>query len=293
MTVQAQPTVALIILTLNASSYVLPLFNSIAQQTQQPDHILVIDSDSKDNTTQLLKAYSQVQIHSIPKNTFSHGGTRRLATELVNADIYIFMTQDALPATPTTFENIIQALLSNPMIGCAYGKQLPHTEANPLSKHLRLFNYPAQSQCKSIADKNKYCIKTCFNSDSFSAYKKSALHAIDGFPQHATFGEDVYVAAKMLLQGWCIQYAANAPVFNSHNLTLKQEFQRYLAIGRFHRQEQWLIQTFATPTSEGLKFIFSEICYLFKTHNLHWLPKACASWVAKFISYKFGRIFSL
>src|SRR3990167_1391790 len=288
MTDQTNPTIALVILTLNASSYILPLFNSIAQQTRQPDRILVIDSSSSDNTIALLRAYPTAQTHIISQQAFDHDGTRQLATELIDADIYIFMTQDALPATPTTFENIIQALLSSSHIGCAYGKQLPHAGANPLGKHLRLFNYPERSQLKSMADKAQYGIKTCFNSDSFAAYKKSALQAIGGFPRHSIFGEDVYVAAKMLLHGLQIHYAATATVLHSHNFTLKQEFQRYIAIGTFHRQERWIVEEFTTATDEGLKFIFSEVRYLIRTGKIHWLPRAFASWIVKFIGYKLG-----
>ena len=221
---------ALIIPILNASKEIPVLFDAIAKQTKQPQHILVIDSSSTDNTRELLSHYP-VKVHVIPKHTFDHGGTRQLGTQLIDADIYLFLTQDAIPAHAECFENLINALLQQDTIGCAYGRQLPHADANPLSAHARQFNYPSQSSIKSYADKEKYGVKTYFNSNSFAAYKKIALQKIGGFPSTLILGEDVYVAGKMLMQGYSIHYAADACVYHSHNFNLRQEFHRYFSIG--------------------------------------------------------------
>lgn len=281
------PTCALVILTWNAESYIERLFERIATQTLQPNQILVIDSSSTDQTRSLLTKYP-VQLHVIPQAAFDHGGTRRLAQSLVDADIYIYMTQDALPANPDTFKYLTAALENDPKAGCAYARQLPHTDANPLAAHLRLFNYPPISQSKTLADVPRLGIKTCFNSDSCAAYKKSALNAVGGFPAQAPMAEDVIVAAKMLLHGLGIQYVAEALVHHSHNFNLRQEFQRYFSIGAFHRRENWMIEQFQTPTREGFKFIRSEVAYLIRTKQWHWIPYAMCTWLAKWTGYKLG-----
>lgn len=284
-----QPSLALVILTWNASRYIPALFDGILKQTKQPDHILVIDSSSSDHTIELLNRYS-VRIHCIPQKEFNHGGTRQLATQLVKADTYIFMTQDAIPATPHTFEKLLQGLYAADDIGCAYGRQLPAADANPLGAHLRLFNYPAESYVRTYQDTPRFGIKTCFNSNSFSAYKKYALDSIGGFPADISLGEDVYAAAKMLTRGFNVAYCADATVIHSHNFNLKQEFQRYVAIGQFHRQEKWILEQFNNPDKEGFKYIASELRYLLKMKQYHWLPRALASWGIKFVGYKMGRM---
>jgi len=229
-----------------------------------------------------------VVIHTIPQHEFDHAGTRRLATELINADVYIFMTQDAYPAHPDTFEKLIKNLFLEEKIGCAYGRQLPKPEANPLSIHGRLFNYPEMSQTKYFSDKKKLGIKTCFNSDNLAAYKKEALQTVGGFPQKLLTGEDAYVAAKLLLQDYAIRYVADACIYHSHNLSIKQEFHRYFSIGVFHRQENWIIKEFNAADSEGLRFIYSEIRFLLKNKNYFWIPRAMISTVVKWIAYKLG-----
>jgi polysaccharide biosynthesis protein PslC len=285
---QVDLNVALIIPTWNAEKYIETLFKQIKRQSLQPQHILVIDSSSTDNTRTLLNQYP-VRIHTIPQGQFDHGGTRQLATELVNADIYIFMTQDALPANDYTFKNLIQDLIADPMIGCVYGRQLPAANANPLSAHLRLFNYPEISVTKTYEDKQRFGIKTCFNSNSFAAYSKCALKNTGGFPAQLILGEDIYLAGKILLNQLKIRYSAEAQVYHSHNFNMVQEFKRYFSIGVFHQREKWIVETFNAPTREGIKYIYSEIRYLIKTKKIHWLPRACVSWMAKFIGYKLGR----
>lgn len=279
-------TFALIIPTLNASKEIPILFDAIAKQVLQPDQILVIDSSSTDNTMELLANFS-VKTHVIPANTFDHGGTRQLATQLVDADIYLFLTQDAIPAHPECFQNLIHALLPA-TVGCVYGRQLPQPNANPLSTHARLFNYPAETQIRTYADKIKYGVKTYFTSNSFAAYKKGTLQSIGGFPSRLMAGEDAYVAGKMLLQGYTVCYAATACVYHSHNLNLVAEFHRYFSIGIAHRQANWLIKEFGSAHSEGLRFVRSELRFLFKNKKIHWLPRMIASTFVKFFGYKLG-----
>lgn len=289
MNTQRKHHIALIIPTYNASQYIKPLFESIFNQALQPDHILVIDSSSKDNTRQLLERYP-VQLHTIPQAEFDHGGTRRLAVEMVDADIYLFLSQDALPADKNCFKNIVDFMLQEQRgkIGCAYGRQLPHLNANPLSRHLREFNYPETSTIKSLSDKSTYGLKTCFTSDSFAAYRREALIAAGNFPEKAITSEDMYVAANMLLKGYQIAYVAEARVRHSHNFTLWQEFQRYFNIGVFHRENSWILAEFGGANSEGKRFVLSELKYLWRERQISWIPRAVASVFAKYAGYQLG-----
>lgn len=279
--------IALILLTYNAENDIPHLIPAIQQQTLQPDTTLILDSTSTDSTMVLLADYPAAK-HIIPAYKFDHGGTRKLATQLVDADIYIYLTQDAYPADEFAFQKLIDHLNSDPQVGCAYGRQLPKADATPLSAHLRLFNYPGKSYVRDINNSKQYGIKTCFNSDSFAAYRKTALEAAGNFPDHIMTAEDMYVAANMQLKGFKIGYAADACVYHSHNFSLKQEFHRYFSIGVFHRKEHWIIDNFKSATGEGMRFIKSEIKYLIKTHQWHWIPRALLSTLTKFTAYKLG-----
>lgn len=281
-------TVALILPTYNAEADLPKLLSALKSQTRQPTHFLVIDSSSTDNTRQILVDYGAT-IHVISKNEFNHGGTRRLATELINADIYIVITQDAIPAKSDTFQQLIAALLSDDNIGCAYGRQLPKEDATAISAHGRFMNYPEESVTRHYSDKDKYGIKTCFNSDNLAAYRRSALLAIGGFPKNVLTAEDAYVAAKMLTHGFAVHYAAGATVFHSHNFSLLQEFHRYFSIGVFHRKEHWILDKFNSATKEGFRFVQSEIRFLWKEKKSYLIPVALVSTFVKYFAYQLGR----
>ncbi|HSW70549.1 MAG TPA: glycosyltransferase family A protein, partial [Gammaproteobacteria bacterium] len=278
---------ALIIPVLNAEEYIPALFSAIFQQSYLPQQVLVLDSESTDRTRELLAPYP-VQVHSIQRKDFDHGGTRRLATEMVDADIYLFMTQDAIPANPDSFRHLVAALSSGPKVGCAYGRQLPKQDADVLGAYDRLFNYPDQSQLRFYTDKDEYGIKTCFLSNSFAAYKKEALQAVGGFPSKLISSEDTYVAAKMLLKGYGVSYVAESQVYHSHNMRLKEKFHRYFSIGVFHGKENWLVQAFSGASSEGLRYLRTQLKYLIKNNKLNWLPYAILSTGASYFSYQLG-----
>jgi rhamnosyltransferase len=77
-------------------------------------------------------------------------------------------------------------------------------------------------------------------------------------------GEDAIVAAKMLMAGFKKAYVAEATVHHSHSYSLDEEFRRYFDTRVFHEQNKWMIDKFGKPTGEGVKFLKSELYYVFK-----------------------------
>jgi rhamnosyltransferase len=134
----------------------------------------------------------------------------------------------------------------------------------------------------------KYGIKTAFLSNSFAAYRVSALKEVGGFPAHVILAEDMIVAAKMLQAGYQVAYAADACVYHSHDYTPWQEFKRYFDIGVLHAKEFWLLETFGAPTGEGKRFVLSEWRYLLK-HALWLLPLSVINTGMKWCGYQMGR----
>lgn len=291
-----QDTIALIILTYafkwnNDATILRRVLTAVFQQTLKPNKILVIDSTYHDETLQVLQEFN-ITPHFIKKADFDHGTTRKLATQLVAADFYIFLTQDAIPATNDTFANIMHAFL-DPKVGCAYGRQLPHANADILAQHSRLFNYPPQSSVRSYADKNKYGFKTCFNSDCFAVYRKNALFECGNFPEHNIVSEDAYVAAKMLLADWKIAYVADAQVYHSHNYKLSQNLKFSFDIGVFFSMHPWLKQSFPGLYGEGIKFLWTGLVYCTKKHSPIAAVKSLLNVIANFVGYILGSNYKL
>ncbi|AZC53289.1 Pellicle/biofilm biosynthesis protein PslC, CAZy glycosyltransferase family 2 [Pseudomonas chlororaphis subsp. piscium] len=279
--------VALIIPARNAGAHLDRLLPALAAQTLQPDTVLVVDSSSTDDTVSRFRQFG-ARVEVIAAQQFNHGGTRRWASEQVDADALILLTQDAIPATPQTFANLIQELEEDPRIGLAYGRQLPHPGAGILEAQSRHFNYSPQSRSKSLADAGELGIKTCFSSDSFSVYRRSALQAVGGFPEDVIGSEDAHVAARMLLNGYLVRYAASACVQHSHSYSLMQEFRRYFDIGVFYGREPWIREAFGTAGGEGKRYVQAELRALRDAGQLQRVPEVLLRSALKLLGYRLG-----
>ncbi|SYG64512.1 putative rhamnosyl transferase [Klebsiella pneumoniae] len=275
----------------------IPVYNggSIWEQTARkireyiPKNVLVqvIDSGSKDDSVSIAKKYGFNVTH-IKSSEFNHGGTRNFLVDLHknDYDIVIFLTQDAVPE-PNFYEKIVN-VFDNSLISCAYGRQLPHYDANPISKHARYFNYPQDSYIASNSDVHHMGIKTVFASNSFSAYRISTFVELDGFPENTILSEDMYFAAKSIMAGYSVAYVSDAIVRHSHNYSICQEFKRYFDIGVFHSDESWIRANFGGAGGEGKKFLLSEFRYLAKKKPLA-IPVSAIHNFVKILGYKIGQ----
>ncbi len=172
--------VGVIVPTLNAGEQWQAWLDAVLSQTYPIHRKLVVDSASDDNTVALAAAQG-FETLVIARQEFNHGGTRQMAAEhLADCELLVFLTQDALLASPDAISLLVGAF-SNAQVSLAYGRQLPHKNAGVIGSHARVFNYSTESTIKSRVDIPRMGIKTTFCSDSFACYRRSDLLAIGGF----------------------------------------------------------------------------------------------------------------
>lgn len=279
--------ISVIIPTYNAAAYLPALLNQLEQQTIKHE-LVVIDSSSTDGTPTYLHERG-IPFTSIPTASFNHGATRNLGVALSNYENLVFLTQDALPTKPTTLARLVEAMLVRSDIAMAYGRQLPYLDADLFSQFARQTNYPAVSVLKSLEDIPTMGIKTCHCSNSFAAYRKTDLLSVGGFPTNTILGEDVSVAARIILNGKTLSYCAEASVYHSHNYTLVEEFKRYFDIGVFHRQQRAVLKPFTQAEAEGIKYVLAEWTYLSNRKQAALIPLQLLRTVAKYVGYRSGQ----
>jgi rhamnosyltransferase len=253
-----------------------------------PRKVWIIDSDSRDKTVELCKQ-SGVNIYPIERRKFNHGGTRNLGRSLVQAEILVYMTQDASPASPDFLQRLVEPF-ADPNVAMVYGRQLPRPGAAPLEAFPRLFNYPDASFIKSRADIPRLGIKTFFCSDSFCAYRASAWDEMGGFPERTINSEDWHIAARLVAKGYQIAYAADAQVYHSHNYTLRQEFQRYFDLGSFLKKESWMREMVGGAEGEGMRLLQKQIEYLMDKQKAHLIPHMLIATAMKYMGYRAGMV---
>ena len=94
------------------------LLHRLEEQEYRPRRILVMNTGEQYWNREWEKC-PILEVHHLEQKDFDHGGTRRRAAELSNADIMIFMTQDALPADRKVIGNLVCAVSENPGAGAA------------------------------------------------------------------------------------------------------------------------------------------------------------------------------
>jgi len=279
--------VEVIVPTLNAARE-WPRFASALRSCVRPEQVLVVDSESNDGTPALAQTEG-FQVHSVSRSAFNHGGTRQLGAAMrPNAEILVYMTQDAVLTGPDCVANLVAAF-DDRQVAAACGRQLPSPGATAIEAHARFFNYPATSAVRSFESRAQLGIKAIFLSNSLAAYRRSALMEIGGFPTDVIFGEDTVTAARLLLAGYKVAYVAGASAYHSHGYTPMQEFKRYFDVGVLHSRESWMLEAFGQASGEGKRFVLSELRYLLQQDPVQ-IPSAVLRTAIKLLGYRMGRM---
>ena len=283
--------ISIIIPTYNAVPYLAILLEALEKQILTDAEVVVIDSSSLDNTVEIARSHG-VRTLSILKHEFDHGLTRTMGAQQAQGEILVYLTQDALPVDERSLAKLVAPFDADRQVGVTFGRQLPRADATPFGQHLRLFNYPATSYRRSLSDCAGHGIRGAFCSNSFAAYRKSALEEVGWFKGGLLMGEDMHACAGMLLKGYKVAYSADAAVLHSHNYSMKQEFKRYFDLGVFLEKEHWILDTFGKAEGEGLRFVRSELAYLRDQGLSHLVPASIARAGAKWLGYRLGQVHS-
>lgn len=282
--------ISIIIPTYNAMTHLPKLLDSLKQQALKFE-LIIVDSSSTDGTYEMIEPYAD-KIITISKNEFDHGGTRTKAAKFASGEFLVFLTQDTILYDKNAIQRLLEPFMDT-SVSATYGRQLPHSNTSLFGKHLRYFNYPSVSHIRTLEDKELYGIKTTFFSDSFAAYRRSALEEVEWFKNGLIVGEDMHVASKLLLKNYKVAYCAEAKVSHAHSYTIVEEFKRYFDTGVFHAKEPWIFKTFGKAEGEGVKYLKSEFNYLLEQYAYHRIPEFFIRNGMKFLGYKLGLNYQL
>ena len=279
--------VGLVIPTWNAGAVFGELLEQIGRQHCELAEKLVIDSSSTDGTAELAERHGFETI-VIPRSEFNHGLTRQRAVDHLapHVDIIIFMTQDVMLHDGDALANIVKPFREDG-VGAVYGRQLPHEGASFGTALQRQFSYGEESRIVTFADKETLGIRAAFLSDAFTAYRVEAVKKVGGFPK-LNVSEDMYLGAKLLMAGWKLAYAADARVRHSHEFSLRSAWKRYSEIGKFQRQERWILDTFGKSEGAGRKLLELQLRVSWERKDPIALAKFLLDDAIKYLAFRWG-----
>lgn len=264
------------------------ILEQLSGQTYPLHQILVMNTEEEFWNNNWEKQFPLLKVKHLSKEDFDHGGTRKKAAEWSEADIMIFMTQDALPANEKLVESLVNALESKSMIGAAYARQLPAKDCNELECFTRAFNYPPVSSVKTKADLPEHGIKTFFCSNVCAAYKKEIYKKLGGFVEKTIFNEDMIYAGTLIERGYAVAYAAEAEVIHSHNYSCMQQLHRNFDLGVSQAQYPEIFGGIVSE-GEGIRLVKKTMTYVLKKGKFWLIPKIILQSGCKYAGYFAGK----
>lgn len=256
-------TVDIIIPVYKPDEKLLSLVERLQKQDYEIETIRIINTKSNLALPTIPMEPYPVEILEIEAADFDHGATRNMGARHSNADLLLFMTQDAVPADIHLVSSFVEVFEKYQDLNIAYGRQFPNKDCNVVERFTRRFNYPEESKIKSIQDLETMGIKTFFFSDVCGAYRRRAFLQRGGFEAPIIFGEDLVHTAKCVLDGERVAYVAEARVYHSHNYNCLQQFHRNFDGGVVQALYPEIFKDIPSE-GEGIKLVKKTAAYLIR-----------------------------
>lgn len=292
MKIQFQPKVDVLIPVYKPDRRFGRLLQMLKEQTYQVNRIIVINTERIYWNEAGYQSVRGMEVHHISKAEFDHGATRNLAAWYSEAEIMIFMTDDAVPQDNYLVERLVEALRKEgpggEKVAMAYARQMPDKNCNAIERYTRSFNYPEEGMVKTLKDLPALGIKTYFAPNVCCAYQKEIFDKRDGFVNRAIFNEDMIYAAGVIREGYAIAYVPEAKVIHSHNMTPMQQFRRNFDLGVSQAEHPEVFD--GVPSEgEGIRLVKKTAIWLLRTGRFWLLPLLMVSSGCKYLGYCLGR----
>lgn len=268
----------------NAEKYIIGLHNSILKQENVSiNSINYVVTRGKDKTIDLLKQLN-ANYKIIEPSDFSHSLTREKVALQCSGDILVFISQDIIIKRNDWLYYLIKDIESGEC-EAAYSRQL--CNQNNIEKYTRENNYPSISMIKDKSMINDLGLNTFFFSDASSAIKTSIFKELNGYDgKKLPTNEDMYIAYKIIQNGYKIKYCARSEVIHSHQFSFKTLYRRYKNIGKFFKENSYL-NNYGTNIS-GARLAIYILKRIKEDKNIKALIEYIPNMAARFIGMKVG-----
>lgn len=263
------------------------LLPRLLEQTYPIRSIRVVNTGKKFWNPAWEQLSDKIMVEHIRPSEFDHGGTRRAMAESSDADLLLFMTQDAMPYDNACVEHLVEKF-SLPHVKAAYARQLPRDDCRTLERFTRGFNYPEESDIKDAGDLPKLGVKTFFCSNVCAMYDRRTYEELGGFVESTLFNEDMIYAGHLVQAGYAIAYAADAKVVHSHNYGCLAQLHRNFDLGVSLAQHPEIFDAYPSE-GEGIRMVKKSASYVCKIHKPWLLVTLFFQSGFKYVGYFLGK----
>lgn len=282
-----EKTVDVIIPTYKPGERFLRLLSMLEQQDYPIGKIIIMNTE-RSYWKKEYETSERLEVHHLSKREFDHGGTRGRGVSYSSADIVVFLTDDAVPKDRHLIGRLAAGFEKADRVAEVYARQLPAEDCRILERYTREFNYPGESQVKTMADLDRLGIKTYFASNVCCAYDRRIYLELGGFTKRTIFNEDMIFAAGAIKAGYAVVYEAGARVIHSHNLSGREQFKRNfdLAVSQADHPE---VFGGIKSESEGIRLVKDTAKYLLRSKKGYWIGPLIYYSGCKYLGYRLGK----
>lgn len=269
-----------------AERYIEDLNTNIKRQKNvdinQIKYVLTKSNDKTEYILKNIKATYKV----IEKEEFSHSLTREKEAFESKADIIVFITQDIIIQDDMWLYYLVKDIESE-KCDASYSRQICDNN-DTIEKYTRELNYPDKSYYKTKEDIEDMQIKTFFFSDTASAIKRDVFIKLNGYDKKKLpMNEDMYLAYKLIMNGYTIKYCADSKVIHSHDFSFKEQYKRYYDTGKFFKENEYLNQYKVNDSGIGMaSYVLKRAL---QDRNIKVLVKFVPNMIARIIGMKIGK----
>ncbi len=235
-----------------------------AQRKVQDIEIIVIDSESTDNSVSVAKEFG-CRVISIAQREFNHGETRNLGAAEASGDYLVFTVQDALPINKYWLYNMICPFIEYPELAALSSKQFVKPEADLFSLWM------AENITDLLGFKNDsiYSLTDVFDGIDLRYFDSTTKRRL-------TFFDNVSSCIRRNI----FEDIQFSPLINAEDIDFgmklfkkKKPMGYLISTGVYHWHERgadYVLKRHYIGTKASVYILKNNLPYFFNTNNLNW-----------------------
>lgn len=208
----SRQTVSVIVPTYNCGRFIGQAIDSILDQTQPPEQIIIVDDGSTDDTEQVVRRYSNHRIEYIKQANAGVSAARNAGLDAAIGELVTFLDADDR-WRPTFVERMHEILIASPTAVCAFSNfvRFDHETGDVLGDQFRYYRelQPELQDEPSAALRSiprEYAFRSLIGMGEIPAFtvvmmfRRSMIEGL-AFDQGLTVCEDTHFALRTFMRG--------------------------------------------------------------------------------------------
>ena len=209
--------ISVIIRTYNEEKRINEVLDLISKQTYKNNEIIIVDSESTDNTLEICKKYD-TKIITINKKSFNYSYASNIGAESASGEILCYLSGHSIPVDINYLEKINE-IFQNKNVGGCYGDVIALDDGSWVEKFFHYLGY-----IKNINKSKENIYETEIHpgilSCSNASFRKSIWEKNKFKEELGKGGEDVELAYRIIKAGYVVAKVPSLLVKHSHGSSL-------------------------------------------------------------------------